>query len=226
MIISYYGHSCFKIETKPGGRGAGERLNIYIDPFEAGIGLKPPSGKADLVLVTHQHTDHNNIKALRGDYFLVQHPGEYAYRGISITGIKTFHDAAQGQERGTNTAYVLETEDIRICHLGDLGHKLEKSDIEAFEGIDILMIPVGGSYTIGAKEAAETVRLLEPSMVIPMHYNVPGLTVDIAGPDAFYEELGHKPEGKTAKLVLKKNQLKEGEMGVVELAVGNGNSGS
>lgn len=224
MIISYYGHSCFKIETKPGGRGAGERLAIYIDPFEAKIGLKPPSGRADLVLITHQHYDHNNTKALRGEYFLIENPGEYAYHGISIVGVKNFHDNSQGNERGVNAAYILESEDIRICHLGDIGQKIEKNDIEAFEDIDILMIPVGGKYTIGPKEAAELVRLLEPAIVIPMHYKVGGSNIDILGPESFYEELGHTPEGKTSKLVLKKNQLKEGSMTVVEMAVGNGSA--
>jgi len=224
MIITYYGHSCFKIETKPGGRGAGERLNIYVDPFDSSVGLKPPSGKADLVLVTHDHHDHNNIKGLRGDYFLVNHPGEYTYRGISIAGFKTYHDGSSGTERGLNAVYLIESEDIKIAHLGDLGHPLDKDQMESMEGIDILMIPVGGTYTLSIKEAVELIKILEPAMIIPMHYKSEKTAIDDLKPASdFYAAWGKSPEGLTGKLVLKKNQIKEGEMAVIEMAIGNGN---
>lgn len=224
MIITYYGHSCFKIETKPGGRGTGDRLSIYIDPFDASVGFKPPVGRADLVLVTHAHHDHNNISALKGDYFLVSNPGEYTYRGISINGMKTYHDKTQGSERGLNTAYLIESEDIRIAHLGDLGHALDKDQLEAMEGVDVLMIPVGDTYTLSLKEAVELAKIIEPAIIIPMHYHAEKSSVsDLKPASEFFEAWGKSPEGITPKLVLKKNQIKEGEMAIVELGIGNGN---
>jgi L-ascorbate metabolism protein UlaG (beta-lactamase superfamily) len=216
MQIEYCGHSCFKFSTKP--LADQDKVTAVIDPFGKKLGIKPPRGNADLVLVTHEHYDHNDTSSLKGDFFLINNPGEYSFRGISIIGLQTYHDDQGGKLRGLNTIYIIESEDFRICHLGDLGHLLEKNQLDKIGEVDVLMVPVGGKYTIGPQEAVKIMRSIEPSMVIAMHYNVPGLKVEgLGGVDDFYKELGVKPQEKLTKLKLKKGKLEEGETDVVEL---------
>src|SRR2546427_249399 len=138
MTITWYGHSCFRIEAKEG--------SILIDPFLKEIGLKPPRVKDDIVLVTHQHFDHNNLEGANPEAFVIQNPGEYEKQGIAVRGILSYHDKNRGKERGLNTIYVIKSEDVRICHLGDLGQdKLTDQQVEQIGDVDILMIPVGGN---------------------------------------------------------------------------------
>jgi len=218
MQINYCGHSCFKIITKP--EVDKEKVTVFIDPFDKSVGLKPPHGKADLVLVTHEHHDHNNTSAFKGDFFLINNPGEYTFRGVGVTGISTYHDNQEGKLRGLNTIYVIESEGVRIGHLGDLGHPLSKLQLDKLGEVDILMIPVGGKYTIGPKEAVSVVKSIEPSVVIAMHYNVPGINIEgLAKVDDFYKELGIKPQEKLDKLTIKKDMFGEEEIKVIELSV-------
>ena len=142
MNIQYYGHSCFKITTKPAGRGQ-EDVNAFIDPFDKSIGLRPPQGQADIVLVTHDHSDHNNVEALKGNPFIVDIPGEYSIKGINVVGINSQHG---GDVDMSNTIFIIESEDIKICHLGDLGDDLTEKQLSEIDGVDILMIPIGGKY--------------------------------------------------------------------------------
>lgn len=214
MNIQYYGHSCFKITTKPAGRGQ-EDVNAFIDPFDKKIGLRPPQGQADLVLVSHDHYDHNNIEALKGDPSVINIPGEYSVKGINIVGIGTHHDDKSGQERGQNTMYLLDTEDIKICHLGDLGTDLTEKQLEELDGVDILMVPIGGKYTIDAKKAIEVVKKLEPKIVIPMHYKMQGTTVDIDDEKKFCSEIGNCSPVKASRLNIKKKDLEEKHMEVL-----------
>ncbi|MEA3273227.1 MAG: MBL fold metallo-hydrolase [Patescibacteria group bacterium] len=223
MQIDYCGHSCFKIVTKP--EVDKDKVTIFIDPFDENTfgkdaKIKPPHGKADLVLVTHDHHDHNNVSALQGTHFLINSPGEYTFRGVGVAGIQTYHDDQEGKLRGLNTVYVLESENVRIGHLGDLGHPLSKLQLDKFGEVDILILPVGGKYTIGSKEAVNVVKSIEPAMVIAMHYNVPGIKIEgLAEVSAFYKELGIKPQEKLANLKIKKDMFKEEEMKVVELEI-------
>ncbi|OGN16906.1 MAG: hypothetical protein A3C88_00470 [Candidatus Yanofskybacteria bacterium RIFCSPHIGHO2_02_FULL_50_12] len=204
MTISWYGHSCFRIEAKEG--------SILTDPFSKEIGLRPPKIKDDVVLVSHQHYDHNNIEDVNSEAFIIQNPGEYEKQGISILGIQSFHDNTNGSERGLNTIYVIKAEEMTLCHLGDLGHKLTDHQIEEIGDVDILMIPVGGNYTIGPKEAVEVISQIEPKIIIPMHYKIPGLTVEIDGSEKFVKELGLTPETvdkyKIAKKLLPAEEVK------------------
>lgn len=192
MTITWFGQSCFRIECKEG--------SILIDPFDKSIGLKPPKIKDDLVLVTHPHHDHNNLEGAEKDTFVITNPGEYEIKGIHVQGITSFHDKAQGADRGLNTIYRIKAEDIVLCHLGDFGEgKLSDEQVEAIGDVDVLIVPVGGSVTIDAKEAVEVISQVEPKIVIPMHYDVSGLTIkDIEGPEKFIKELGLTPE-KTDK---------------------------
>src|SRR3989344_4361534 len=183
MVIQWYGHSCFKITS-------GE-LVLAIDPYAKEIGLTTPRFRSDLVLVTHNHSDHSNTDALAGEPFIISGPGEYEVRGISIQGIDTYHDAVRGRERGRNTIYRLVLEDITLLHLGDFGeNEMRDETLEAAGDVDILMIPVGGKYTLDAAAAAKVVKQIEPRVVIPMHYKIPGLTLPLENADPFLKETG------------------------------------
>lgn len=129
------------------------------------------------------------------DAFVIRGPGEYEKSGVYVVGIQSFHDDVQGKERGLNTIYAIKFEDIRLCHLGDLGQsKLTDEQIETIGDIDILFVPIGGTYTINSTQAADIVKEIEPKIIIPMHYSVPGLNVKIDGPQKFLKEIGLKPE--------------------------------
>lgn len=184
MTITWFGQSCFRIECKEG--------SVLIDPFDKTVGLKVPRVKDDLILVTHPHYDHNNLEGVEGETFVISNPGEYEIKGIHVQGISSFHDKAQGEERGMNTIYRIKAEDMVVCHMGDFGEgKLSDEQVEAIGDIDILMVPVGGHFTIDAKEAVEVISQIEPKVIIPMHYKVPGLTIkELEGPEKFIKELG------------------------------------
>lgn len=168
MEISYLGHSAFKIKTKS--------ATLVTDPYGKSVGFAMPSVSSDIVTISHRgHGDHDEIGAVSGTArrkapFVIDEPGEYEVEGISVFGYRTYHDKKEGAERGSNTVYVIQAEDIRILHLGDLGHQLEKKTLDEIERVDVLMVPVGGVYTLDAKEAAEVVAVLEPTYVLPMHY--------------------------------------------------------
>ncbi len=212
MIITWLGHSCFKIQDKATADG----ITLVTDPFDKKIGLKPPAFEADVVTVSHDHYDHNNANSLRGEPFVIERAGEYDIKGVAVQGVESFHDAKEGKERGRNVIYRIELDDISIVHLGDLGHKLDNKQLEVLAGIDILMVPVGGKYTLNAAEAVEVVNQIEPRMVIPMHYKVPGLVIDIDEVDKFIKELGVKPTEED-KLKIAKKDLPQEDMELVIL---------
>jgi len=210
MTISWYGQSCFRIEAKEG--------SILTDPFSKEIGLKPPRIKDDVVTVSHQHYDHNNIADANQEAFIIQNPGEYEKQGIAIRGIVSFHDDKQGAERGPNTIYVYKAEEFTIAHLGDLGHLLTDAQVEAIGDVDVVMIPVGGTYTLDAKTAAAVIGQIEPKIIIPMHYKVPGLEVVLDGVEKFIKELGLDPE-KVDKYKITKKLLPAEEMKLIVLNI-------
>ena len=171
---------------------------MVTDPFDAKIGLKAPSLEADIVTVSHDHYDHNNVKALRGQPYIINMAGEYDVKGVSVQGVESRHGGAADKKPGGNIIYRFQIDDISVSHLGDLGHVLENKQLEVLSGTDILLIPVGGKYTLDAKQAVEVVSQVEPRIVIPMHYKTPGLTIDIDGVEKFIKELGvrHRQEEK------------------------------
>ena len=218
MNISWYGHSCFKIQTRP-QRGS-EEIIIFTDPFSKTIGLRPPQGNANIVTISHSHSDHNNFSSLKGSPFVIDSPGEYSVSGIQIEGIDSFHDKNNGTERGRNTIFIIKSEDLKICHLGDLGHTLSEDQVEKIGEIDILMIPIGGTYTISPKEAEEVVGQIEPKIVLPMHYAIKGLEIkNIEDEKAFCAEVGSCVEKNVAKLNIKKKDLEEIESKIILLSV-------
>ena len=202
MVITWYGQACFKIQSGD--------LVLAVDPYSRDIGLTPPRFKSDVLLVTHQHPDHNNVDSIPEGAFLIEGPGEYEVKGVTVNGIPTFHDNSQGKERGINTAYLIEMEGIRLVHLGDYGEtKPRPETIEAFGEVDILFVPVGGVYTINAAEAAEVVNTIEPKIVIPMHYGIPGLKVKLEPVETFLKEMGVKNAVPEDRLTIKKKELAE-----------------
>ena len=207
MDIKWFGQACFFIKTKT---RKNEEVRIVIDPFSKEIGLKPPSLEADILLITHHHYDHNNTEAVGGDYFLIDQPGEYEVKNIFIKGVQSFHDSQQGKERGFNTIYVIEAydEELRVCHLGDLGQKeLTPEQLEALGEIDILLIPVGGVYTIDAKTAHKIVTQIEPKIVIPMHYALPKLKIQLDGVKPFLKLFAQEKIEPQARLTIKREKL-------------------
>ena len=215
MHIIWHGQSCFQIATS---HGKNHQANIVIDPFDETIGLRVPKLEADVLLVSHQHHDHNNIKAVSGSPILISGPGEYEIKDVSVQGISSFHDFSSGKERGQNTIYIIEAEDIRLCHLGDLGQKeLTPEQLEKIGDIDILMIPVGGVYTISIKEAMKIMSQIEPSVIIPMHYQIPKLKLKLDGLDKFLKIMGIKKIEPISKLSIKKKDISTEEAKIVIL---------
>src|SRR3989339_1879823 len=184
MEITFVGHSCFKIK--------GKQLSLVIDPYDPKIGYKLPKLEADVIMVTHNHYDHANTAGVAGSRFLINGPGEYEISGALINGLQTFHDEDNGSKRGSNTVYLIDVDDFTILHLGDLGHELSDSTLENIGAVDVLMIPVGGNYTIDAETAAKVISSIEPSIVIPMHYRTSEATSpkDIDPLDKFLDEMG------------------------------------
>lgn len=215
MHIIWQGQSCFQIIVS---RNKGEQVSIVIDPFDESTGLKAPSMPADILLITHPHSDHNNKKAVKGTPFLIEGPGEYEVKDVYIQGMSAYHDETQGKERGQNTIYTLETEALRLCHLGDLGQKeLTAEQLDKIGDIDILMVPVGGVYTIDAKGASKVIAQIEPRIVIPMHYYIPKLKIKLEGVGEFLKEMGKKSIEPQDKLLIKKKDLTGEETKIVVL---------
>lgn len=215
MQIIWRGQACFQIITQ---KEKNNQVNIVIDPFNETTGLRVPTLEADILLISHSHHDHNNIKAVKGLPFLIAGPGEYEIKEVFIQGISAFHDSLLGKERGLNTIYTIEAEGMRLCHLGDLGQKeLTPEQIEKIGEIDILMIPVGGVYTISAKEAMKVMSQIEPKITIPMHYQIPKLKIKLDGLDKFLKTMGLKSIESLNKLSIKKKDLSEEEAKIIVL---------
>jgi L-ascorbate metabolism protein UlaG (beta-lactamase superfamily) len=180
LDVTWLGHGCFRLR----GRGAA----VVTDPYPPSIGLKLQRLDGDLVTVSHEHENHNYTQVMR-DAYEIRGPGEYEVAGVSVIGVPTFHDAEKGAKHGRNTVYLIEIDDVRICHLGDLGHRLDDAEAEAISSPDVLLVPVGGNTAINAAQAAEVVRQLEPRFVVPMHYAIPGLKLQLDTLDRFLKEM-------------------------------------
>lgn len=215
--VIWAGQSCFQISVS---NSKDHSAQIVIDPFDGKIGLKEPNFSADILFITHDHPDHNNIKSVKGEPFLITGPGEYEVKGVFIKGISAFHDNSQGKEKGRVTIYIFEAEGIRFCHLGDLGQtQLTNEQLEEIGSIDVLMIPVGGEgNTISGLEASKIISQIEPKIVIPMHYELPNLKYKLDSVNKFLKAMGKNSAIPQEKLQIKQNALpKEGTE--IEIAV-------
>ncbi len=209
MIITYHGHSSFKLKGKDG--------SVVTDPFHSYVGFDFPKVSADIVTSSHDHQDHNQVgkvskTARRDKPFIINAPGEYEVGGISVFGVKTWHDQTQGAERGDNIIFTILLDDLRVCHLGDLGHELSPEQITKIGTVDILLCPVGGVFTIDPKTAVKTIKSLEPSIVIPMHYKTPAHDEEVFGEmstlEEFLKEYGVEVEAEE-KLNIERSRLPE-----------------
>ncbi len=207
MEIAYLGHSCFRIK--------GKKNIIITDPYKDNVGFKMPRASADIVTISHHHQDHNNIDVIKGttkrkEPFVIDGPGEYEVNGVSIFGIASFHDDSGGSKRGENTIYLINLDGLRLAHLGDLGHKLSEEQLEELNGVDILFIPVGGTYTIDDNQAIEVIGQIEPRIIVPMHYKTPDLKpdfgIEITIGD-FLKTIGEKANKAKDKLVISRDKL-------------------
>lgn len=171
MIIRWLGHASFLIES--------ESSRIMTDPFEEKLGYPEFNEAVDIVTVSHQHWDHNAVQVLRGHPTIIAEPGLYQMEGTRIEGIKSFHDQAGGQLRGPNIIFKISLQGVDIVHLGDLGHILDQEQIDAIGHVDVLLLPVGGVYTINADEARRVATQLEPAIMVPMHYNTKPLSFEL-----------------------------------------------
>ncbi|GLI20070.1 MBL fold metallo-hydrolase [Tepidanaerobacter syntrophicus] len=184
MKIRWLGHSCFLLEANDGTK-------IVTDPFDGSVGYKIPMVEADIVTVSHEHYDHNYVEGIQGEPEVIRSAGECAIDGINIKGVPAFHDEAKGAKRGPNIIFVFEIDGLRICHLGDLGHLLSKSQLEEIGDIDVLLIPIGGTFTVNAEGALAVIDQISPKIVIPMHYKTPAVSMPIDPVDKFVEKIGN-----------------------------------
>lgn len=216
MEIRYAGHSSFHIKTKD--------AKVVTDPFNPTmVGLKYPKTDADIVSVSHHHGDHDFVEVVTGSPLIIDWPGEFEKNKVRIFGFKSYHDKNKGADRGENVLYKFEVEGISILHCGDLGLVPDDGFIDDIGEVDILMVPVGGFFTINSDEAVSLIKKVEPAIVIPMHYNNPKLNQEQFGKletvDTFIKKIGATPEPPMPTLVIKKEDIGE-EMKVVVMDIG------
>jgi L-ascorbate metabolism protein UlaG (beta-lactamase superfamily) len=180
MKIKWLGHACFLITSRDG-------LRVITDPYAVGGGINysPIKETADVVVVSHDHGDHSNVSTVQGKPEVVKDSGKKTVKGIQFRGVATSHDASQGQQRGLNTVFCFTMDDIKLCHLGDLGHVLSPGQVTEIGAVDILFVPVGGFFTIDAPVASQICDQLKPKIIIPMHFKTPKCAYPIAGVEDF-----------------------------------------
>lgn len=185
MEISFVGHACFRLR--------GREANVVVDPYGKAIGLAtltPSKFTADILAISHDHPGHNNRAMVGGDPKVVDCPGEYEIKGVAVRGVAAHHDAEKGERLGKMTLFAIEVDEIVVAHLGDLGHPLTELQQEQLGAVDVLLVPVGGGAALTATQAAEVTNLVEPRIVIPMHYKLPGLKAPLDDPKHFASEMG------------------------------------
>lgn len=181
MELIWLGSFCFRIRSR--------EATIVTDPCPKSSGYSIGKLAADIVTVSSDHPDHSNLAAISGSPLVVWGPGEYESAQVLITGIPTDRLAAEGKT-SKNTAYVIETENLRICHLGRLGHVPTSDEVEEMSGVDLLLVPVGSDGALNATQAQETITLLEPKLIIPMNYATPAASAKLDPVDRFLRETG------------------------------------
>lgn len=216
MEIKYLGHSSFLLR--------GKDAKVVTDPYSPSIGMRYPKNDADIVTVSHGHPDHNYLLGVTGSPLVIDWPGEYEKNGIRVFGYPTFHDKKNGAERGENIIFKFEIDGISIVHCGDLGMMPTDSFIDNLGSVDVLLVPVGGFYTIDSTEAAQIVKKIDPDFVIPMHFNHNLLDTKMFGElevvDAFLQKMGASGLAPIEKLVIKPEDVHEGDTKVVLLEMG------
>lgn len=199
MDIFPLGHSSFRLR--------GKQATVITDPYgESGLSVKFPKHiEADIVTISHEHEDHNAAHLVEGNPFIIRGPGEYEIKGISVIGVASFHDAESGVARSKNTMYRIEMDGVKIAHLGDIGHVLSSLQVEQLGSIDILMVPIGGTYTVDAEKAAQIISDIEPRIIIPMHDN--RSNKDLMTVEQFLKQMNKEGITAVPKLTVSRDKL-------------------
>lgn len=193
-------------------------MTIVTDPYAPKLGRTLPRGlSADVLLLSHDHWDHNYKEGVGGNPFVIDRPGEYETRGVFVYGVSSWHDATEGAERGPNLLFRGEVEGVSFVHCGDLGHELTEAQLAIVEDAHILFIPVGGTYTIDAAVASKVISQVEPRIVIPMHYALPGLAVTLDSVEKFCREMGVSAKETLPSLRVTAGDLPQEEVRIVLL---------
>jgi L-ascorbate metabolism protein UlaG (beta-lactamase superfamily) len=204
MKVRWLGHACFLFTDDAGTR-------VITDPYKTGaFGLeyKPPAETADIVTVSHEHEDHNNVGAVKGKPEIVRGAGVHKVKGVEIKGITTSHDQSSGAERGSNVVFCLTLDGVRLCHLGDLGHKLSDKTVAEIGPVDVLFVPVGGNFTIDAATANRVVDSIGPKIVVPMHFQTEhARKFPVATAEGFAKLRRNVREAKASEVEIKKENL-------------------
>jgi len=202
MKIKCLGHAAFVVTSDAG-------LKIITDPYETSPGLTygEITESADVVTVSHGHLDHCNVAAVRGNPEVVRRTGRSAAKGVEFNGIASYHDDAQGRLRGNNIIFCFELDGIKVCHLGDLGHLLDDKQLAEIGSVDIVLIPVGGFFTIDARAASQVCDQLKPKVIIPMHYRTEKSFPDIARVDEFIKGKSNVTRQDSSEVEFKAGEL-------------------
>ena len=207
MEITWLGHSCFSLRSRP--------ATVVTDPYDKDLGLILPRVRADIVTVSHDAPDHNYVRGVKGDFKVLSGPGEYEVSGVFVTGLELSErraggKAARGAAAQRNTVFLIEFDDLTVCHLGDLNMVPTQAMVEeSLSSVDVLLIPVGGGESLSAAQAAEVVSLLEPHIVIPMHYRFKGSNLKLDGVAKFLKEMGLDKADEQEVLKLERSGLPE-----------------
>lgn len=217
MKIKWYGHAAFYLASEKG-------LRIIIDPYEPGgfggaIGYGPITDEADVVLVSHDHADHNYVKGIPGRPQIIKGPGTHRVQDWQVRGIAAYHDEGKGSQRGGNTIFCFSLDEIRICHLGDLGHIPTAEQVKEIGQVDLLLIPVGGVYTIDPTQARQTIQKINPLIAIPMHFKTPRCGFPLANVEEFTKGKKVTTQSGSELKISKESLPKEPEIIVLQPAL-------
>lgn len=194
MEITWLGHSSFFIKDSKGRK-------ILMDPFDESVGYDVFKGDVDVVTISHHHFDHDYLENVNYEHS-IDKAGFFYLSDIPVTGVPSYHDKVQGAKRGENIIFILTIDDYKVCHLGDLGYVLSQDDIEKIGKVDVLLIPIGGNYTLDGKEASQVAKLINSPLVIPMHYKTPMLSFELEGLESFLTYMKNGERVGSNKLTL------------------------
>lgn len=205
MEIVWYGHSYFRLKDR--------NTTVVMDPYDKSLGLPLPHPRADIITISHAAPHHDHIAGVRGEFKVIDGPGEYEIKGVFINGIEMAPTKKKNDRNVAdppqNTVFVIYMEDMTVCHLGDLNHVPSQNQVEDLDNIHVLLIPVGGQNALSAAEAVEVISLIEPQIVIPMHYSLPDLSVKLDPLSKFLKEMGITKADTVDTLKLTKSSLPE-----------------
>lgn len=200
MEITWYGHACFRIKDRTS--------TVLTDPYDKSLGLSLNRPRTDIVTISHDHPHHSALQSVKPDFKVIDGPGEYEIGGTFVTGVQLY-PANNTNAVAKNNVYVIYMENLAVCHLGDISHIPSQSQVEGLGSIDILMVPVGGHNALNAAQAAEVISLIEPYIVIPMHYSLPQLTITLDPVGKFLKEMGIAKLDPEGSLKVTKSSLPE-----------------